>query len=70
MFSSSFTIDLAAGSSCDYAYDNEGVLYSYALELRDTGTFGKPLIIYYWYILQFDNNLIHWIDMFRFWAAS
>ena len=45
MFSSSFTIDLAAGSSCDYAYDSEGVLYSYALELRDTGLYGEPLTI-------------------------
>lgn len=34
-------LDLAAGSSCDYAYDTEGVVYSYALELRDTGRYGK-----------------------------
>lgn len=35
--------DPAAGSSCDYAYDTEGVLYSYALELRDTGRYGINL---------------------------
>ncbi len=32
--------DLAAGSSCDHAYDVEGVLHAYALELRDTGRYG------------------------------
>lgn len=27
--------DLAAGSTADYAYENEGIIYAYALELRD-----------------------------------
>lgn len=32
--------DLAAGASCDWAYDALGILYSYTIELRDTGNFG------------------------------
>ena len=35
-----YSTDLAAGSTADFAYDNEGVLHSYALELRDTGSSG------------------------------
>eukprot|EP00095_Tigriopus_kingsejongensis_P012144 snap_masked-scaffold954_size76946-processed-gene-0.4 protein:Tk12144 transcript:snap_masked-scaffold954_size76946-processed-gene-0.4-mRNA-1 annotation:"carboxypeptidase b" len=30
----------AAGSSVDWAYDNAGIKYSYALELRDAGQYG------------------------------
>jgi len=30
----------ASGSSADYAYDSAGVIYSYGVELRDTGTYG------------------------------
>ena len=30
----------ASGSSVDWAYDNEGIKYSFALELRDTGRYG------------------------------
>ena len=33
-------IDVASGGSIDWTYDTEGVLYSYALELRDTGLYG------------------------------
>ncbi len=34
------SIDVASGGSFDWTYDTEGVLYSYALELRDTGLYG------------------------------
>jgi len=33
--------DIASGSSTDYAYMGEGVVYAYALELRDTGVYGN-----------------------------
>lgn len=34
-------VDIASGSSTDYAYMGEGVVYAYALELRDTGVYGN-----------------------------
>jgi murein tripeptide amidase MpaA len=37
------TIYPAAGSTADYAYDTEKVLYAYAIELRDTGDYGFEL---------------------------
>ncbi|XP_032790383.2 carboxypeptidase A2 [Daphnia magna] len=37
------TIYIASGSSTDYAYMAEGVVYAYALELRDTGAYGFEL---------------------------
>jgi len=37
------TIYLAAGSTADYAYDVHGVIYAFALELRDTGIYGFQL---------------------------
>jgi len=37
------TIYVASGGSIDWTYDTEGVLYSYALELRDTGLYGFEL---------------------------
>ena len=40
----SYSIDVASGGSVDWTYDNEGVLYSYALELRDTGLYGWFII--------------------------
>lgn len=33
-------IYVASGGSVDYTYDNLGIVYSYAVELRDQGTFG------------------------------
>jgi len=33
----------ASGSSADYGYDYGGVIYSYGVELRDTGTYGFVL---------------------------
>ncbi|KAF2348133.1 Peptidase M14 carboxypeptidase A, partial [Trinorchestia longiramus] len=33
-------IYVASGGSVDYTYNNFGIVYSYAVELRDTGTFG------------------------------
>ncbi len=40
LFQLFIAIDLASGGSIDWTYDAEGVLYSYALELRDTGLYG------------------------------
>lgn len=40
-FISSSSSDLASGGSVDYTYDAEGVKYSFAIELRDTGRYGK-----------------------------
>ena len=34
--------DVASGSTADWTYDAEKILYSYALELRDTGLYGIP----------------------------
>jgi len=33
----------ASGSSADWGYDNAKILYSYGVELRDTGTYGFVL---------------------------
>lgn len=35
--------DIASGATLDHAYVDEGVLYSYLLELRDTGNYGFEL---------------------------
>ncbi len=34
-------IDIASGSSVDWTYDAIGIVYSYAVELRDQGQYGK-----------------------------
>lgn len=34
-------VDPASGGSVDWTYDAENVVYSYALELRDTGLYGN-----------------------------
>ena len=36
-------LDNAAGGSIDWTYGELGVIYSYALELRDTGRYGLLL---------------------------
>ena len=36
-------IDAVSGGSIDYAYEKLGVIYSYALELRDRGQYGFVL---------------------------
>lgn len=33
--------DVASGSSVDWTYDTAKILYSYAVELRDQGQYGK-----------------------------
>ena len=34
---------MASGSSADWTYDKAGILYSYAVELRDQGQYGFVL---------------------------
>ena len=36
-------LDVAAGITTDHYYENEGVVHSYTLELRDTGAYGFVL---------------------------
>lgn len=38
--------DAVSGGSIDYAYEKLGVIYSYALELRDKGRYGFSLPAY------------------------
>ncbi len=62
-------VDIASGSSTDYAYMGEGVVYAYALELRDTGVYGNLANVTFqlWpYLLT--NLLCMCIN--SFWAAS
>lgn len=37
-------LDLASGSSVDWTYDTLKIKYSYAVELRDQGQYGKGLL--------------------------
>jgi len=37
------TIYVASGTTLDYSYDVQGVLYAYLIELRDTGSYGFEL---------------------------
>lgn len=34
---------MASGDTTDHYYENEGVVYSYTIELRDSGTYGFQL---------------------------
>ena len=35
-----FIIDSAAGATCDYFYEIQGIVHSYTIEVRDRGEFG------------------------------
>jgi hypothetical protein len=35
--------DIASGDTTDHYYENEGVVHSYTIELRDSGTYGFQL---------------------------
>lgn len=36
-------LDISSGDTIDYYYDNEGVVHSYIIELRDEGAYGFQL---------------------------
>jgi len=38
-----YYLDVASGVTVDHYYDNEGVIYTYTIELRDTGRYGFEL---------------------------
>lgn len=38
-----FATDIASGDTTDHYYESEGVVHSYTIELRDSGTYGFQL---------------------------